>query len=91
MKKLPPYKLIYLVVKTSSQGSFKNGVVAVQQAPCLNVKMLILQAFSEHFKILPWQTNSIFIIIKFPPKMPRFAVFWRDFRGLLFLWKLLKM
>ena len=84
MKKLPPYKLIYLVVKTSSQGSFKNGVVAVQQAPCLNVKMLILQAFSEHFKILPWHTKSILIIIKIPPLLRWFAVFWHVLRGLFF-------
>ena len=64
------------VISLSFQGSFKNGVVVVQSAPCLGMKTLILQAFPELFKIFPWQTKSILIIIYSFLKMPENAVFW---------------
>lgn len=46
------------------------------------MKSLILQAFQEHLKILPWHTKSILIINFSFLKMPTNAVFWRDFRHL---------
>ena len=62
----------------------KNGVVVAQQAPCIAVKVLILQASQRLLKILPWQTKSILIIIFSFLKMPKSAVFWHVLRAYIF-------
>ena len=64
---LPNFQIHSFLLYLSYQGSNQNlkwcssGVIA----PCRSVKSLILQAFPEHFKILPWQTKSIEIILFF--------------------------
>ena len=42
----------------------------------------ILQAFSEQFKILPWQMKSILIMFEVPPKMLCFALICRVYQSL---------
>ena len=51
---------VFIYQNLSHQGSFKNGVVVV----------LILQAFSGLFEILPWQTKSILVIAVLPSLSP---------------------
>lgn len=51
---------------------------------------LIYLFFSLDVQMFPWQQKSILIIIKIPPEMRWFAMFWHVLRGLFFQWKLLE-
>ena len=45
------------------------------------IRTVILLAFWRSFQRVPWQTNSIFIIVLFLLVLPRNALFCKGFRG----------